>query len=61
MEGTGWGGNPGVVRAEHVRETGEERAGDRIAKGPESGKIGNEFCNIAQYFAIEKAHKGGNH
>ena len=36
-----------------VRETGEERAGDGIPKGVGSGEIGNEFCNIAQYFAIE--------
>ena len=48
-----------------VQEAGKERAGDGIPKGVGggwgSGEIGNEFCNIAQYFAIEKAHGGGNH
>ena len=28
----------------------------RYPKGRESGEIGNEIRNIAQYFAIEKAH-----
>ena len=44
-----------------MREAGEESVGDGIPKGWESGEMGNEFCNIAQYFAIEKAHRGGNH
>ena len=35
-------------REKRGRETGYPR-------GRESGEIGNEFCNIAQYFAIEKS------
>ena len=31
------------------------------SRGQELGEIGSEFCNIVQYFAIEKAHGGGNH
>ena len=31
------------------------------AQGREPGEIGKEFCSIAQYFAIGKAHRGGNH
>ena len=30
-------------------------------RGQESEEIGNVFGNIVQYFAIEKAHRGGNH
>ena len=40
----------------------EKRSQDTgYPRGEESGEIGNEFCNIAQYFAIEKAHRGRNH
>ena len=57
------GGNPGVVAAGSVREAREERAEDATGypRGWESGEIGTEFRNNAQYFAIEKAHRGGNH
>ena len=66
VEGDRGGGNAGVVAAGaagSVREAREERAEDATGypRGWESGEIGNEFRNIAQYFAIEKAHRGGNH
>ena len=41
-------------REKRGQETGYTR-------GRESGEIGHEFRNIAQYFAIEKAHRDGNH
>ena len=30
-------------------------------RGWEPGEIGNKFHNIVQFFAIEKAHRGGKH
>ena len=41
---------------------GGGREGGRrdIQGGRESGGIGNELWNIAQYFGIEKAHRGGS-
>ena len=57
--GTG-GGNPGVMGAGSVREAGEERVKTGYPRGRELGGIGNEFRNIAQYFAIEKAHRDRN-
>ena len=65
--GGGGGRNPGVMGERSIRQSGEEKRGREtgyprgIGRGQESGAIGNEFCNIAQYFAIEKAHGGGNH
>ena len=29
--------------------------------GWEPGETGNKFCNIAQFFATQKAHRGGNY
>ena len=45
-----------------VREAGEERMGDGIPKGAGAGRnIGNKFCNIVQFFTIEKACRDRNH
>ena len=41
-------------REKRGQETGYPR-------GQELGETGNEFCNIVQYFAIGKAHRGGDH
>ena len=41
---------------------GEERVGDGIPKGVGgAGRDRKEFCNLAQFFAIEIAYRGGNH
>ena len=62
LSGGGKGsGKPEVMGVGSLREVGEERVGDGIPKGAGARRNRNEFCNIAQYFAIEKAHKGGNH
>ena len=53
-------GNPEVPGGSQ-REEREERAGDRIPKGPGAGEIGHKFRNIAQFFPIEKVHRDGNH
>ena len=51
----------------HTQVEGDVGAGTRevgkagYPRGWESREVGNEFCNIAQYFAIEKAHRRGNH
>ena len=56
--GTG-GSNPGVMGAGSVREMGKERAEAGNPRGQEPGEMGNKFCNIVQFVAIEKAHRGG--
>ena len=66
MRGTGgWGGNPGVMGAGSLREAGEEGAGGGISKGGGSREKCKKCCSIgtnisAKYFAIGKAHGGGN-
>ena len=40
---------------------GQETAYPLKGGGGESGEIGHVFRNVLQYFAIEKAHKVGNH
>ena len=63
MEGTGgWesGSNGGGVS---LQEAGEERAREGIPKGAgiEKNMKYINFCNIAQFFALEKALRGGQH
>ena len=56
------GGDPRVMRAGSAREAGEEGAGDRISKGVGAGRNRKKkLLNIAQFFATENAHSGGNH
>ena len=45
-----------------LREAGEERAGRETGnpRGQEPGEIGNKLRNIAQFFTVEREHKGGN-
>ena len=53
--------NPGVTGAGSLWEAGEERVGDGISEEVGAGRNRNKFRNIVQFFAIEKAHRGGNH
>ena len=43
-----------------LREEGEEGGGSGISKGTGAVRNGKHFATLAQYFAIEKAHLGGN-
>ena len=54
--GSNRGGGGGVYgrQEKKVQEMGYPR-------GWELGEIENKFCNIVQFFTIEKAHRGGNH
>ena len=47
---------------ESLREAGEEKEAMGYPRGAdrEPGEIENKFCNIAQFFAIAKAHRGRN-
>ena len=55
------GANPGVMREGSLREAGEEGDGGGISMGGGgSGRNGKIFATLAQYFAIGKAHRGGN-
>ena len=49
-----WGREVYGRREKRRRETG-------YPKGREPGEIGNKFRNNAQFFAIEKVHRGGKH
>ena len=45
-----------MIRGREVYRRWEKRGQETgYPRGQESGEIGNEFCNIAQYFAIEKS------
>ena len=46
--------------AESLREAGEEGAEGGISKEGGSGRNGKHFATFEQYFAIGKAHRGGN-
>ena len=59
MEEDGGGGEPWSNGG--GKSTGEKRSGDRIPKGAGVGRNRNKLCNIAQFFAAEKAHRDGNH
>ena len=62
--GEGWGrqggSSPGEKGAGGVQEAGEEVAGSRITKVAGSGREREKLCNIVQYFAVEKIHRGGS-
>ena len=59
--GGGWGGHPAVKR-EGVWEVGEERSGSGIVKVVGTSRDNSKKShNIAYYFEIEKAQRGGNH
>ena len=51
-------GNPGAKGAGR-RKAGEESLGGK--PDSQGGRKQGEFRNIASYFAIEKAQRGGNH
>ena len=51
--GGGGGGNPGVMGAGGLLEAG-------YSKGMGAGRNGKNFVTLTQYFAIGKAHRGGN-
>ena len=55
--GSQGGGNPGVmgVLRKCTGGGGETETETGYPRGRESGEIGNEFCDIVQYFAIEKS------
>ena len=61
VEGDRGGANPRVMGVGSQWQEGEERAGDRIPKARKPGEIGNKCCNIVQFFAIDKAHRGKDH
>ena len=48
------------MEAGSLREAGEEGAEGGISKGGGAGRNGKHFATYAQYFAIGKAHRGGN-
>ena len=56
----GWRGrNPGVIGGGKSTRGGRREVGRWDIQGAEAGK--NEFCHTAQYSAIGKVHRGGNH
>ena len=54
------GGNPGVMGREVYGKREKRGREAQYPKGMGTGRNGKNVATLAQYFAIGKAHRGGN-